>query len=603
MFNRRTLALLGGLGGLALSKPAFADTAFTSFSFPGTSFPTSRTTPARIADTFNVKEFGALGNNSNDDTSAIQAAINAAGVSGGVVFFPPGTYKITSKLNCLSCSNQSAIKIIGSGDSAQNGQGTIIVGNFLDFLLDTSNTSVTFTGNINGTTTISGISAGDITAIGAGGQVVVGYGVPPPQPNQTADITISSVGASTVTLSSAAVQTLSGVKFTAFKTSAAQGCVSLIEGIQFQNSGNGSVGGGGICVTATIGMVIRNCTFSTNYFGIIASNEISGLVQNCNLIGGLASVGSGTTDGSTGICRMSVVSTRIQTYDTAASAGVQGMVIGPISIEECNTGVFANGDGLLVFGVQIEDCYLYGIYVIGSGIAVIGNWISGPDIHAKQNGIYLNNTNGVLIAGNNISSAAIVTGIDCSAPSGNNLAVLGNNVANCTTNWKVPTDYSSGTTDVFFGANGVTFPYPGVTFAKLPALNLANAGQSLYEGQIYECSDASVAASSNFAVLNFTGGGSNHITVKARNLGTTATAKIDNGSGGNGNVFNVTATPTATIIVGTVINDGTNVFRVSALGTGMGGTGTYTVQTLTGGAVSVNLANRAWSLNAWEIVG
>lgn len=42
----------------------------------------------------NVKDYGALGNGVANDTAAIQAAIDVAGVSGGTVFFPPGTYLI-----------------------------------------------------------------------------------------------------------------------------------------------------------------------------------------------------------------------------------------------------------------------------------------------------------------------------------------------------------------------------------------------------------------------------------------------------------------------------------------------------------------------------
>lgn len=51
---------------------------------------------------FNVKEstFGTVGDGVTDDTTAIQAAINAAiAAVGGVVFFPAGTYRITSALN------------------------------------------------------------------------------------------------------------------------------------------------------------------------------------------------------------------------------------------------------------------------------------------------------------------------------------------------------------------------------------------------------------------------------------------------------------------------------------------------------------------------
>lgn len=63
---------------------------------------------------FNVKAYGALGNGSNDDTTAIQNAINAAvAVPGGIVFFPPGKYNYTN----LTISNGSGqgITLEGAG--------------------------------------------------------------------------------------------------------------------------------------------------------------------------------------------------------------------------------------------------------------------------------------------------------------------------------------------------------------------------------------------------------------------------------------------------------------------------------------------------------
>lgn len=48
---------------------------------------------------FNVRDYGAVGNGTTDDTTSIQNAISAAiTASGGVVFVPDGTYKLTSGL-------------------------------------------------------------------------------------------------------------------------------------------------------------------------------------------------------------------------------------------------------------------------------------------------------------------------------------------------------------------------------------------------------------------------------------------------------------------------------------------------------------------------
>jgi hypothetical protein len=66
----------------------------------------------KVAGIFNVKEFGATGDGTTDDTDAIQDAIDAAAVAGGVVFFPPGTYLIG---NLTGASN---IHLRGAGAGA-----------------------------------------------------------------------------------------------------------------------------------------------------------------------------------------------------------------------------------------------------------------------------------------------------------------------------------------------------------------------------------------------------------------------------------------------------------------------------------------------------
>lgn len=74
----------------------------------------------RLSDIVNVKDWGALGNGSRDDTTAIQNAINyclsttGGKQPGGIVFFPPGNYPVSSVSVGSSNPNARAI-LIGSG--------------------------------------------------------------------------------------------------------------------------------------------------------------------------------------------------------------------------------------------------------------------------------------------------------------------------------------------------------------------------------------------------------------------------------------------------------------------------------------------------------
>ena len=65
----------------------------------------NRTIYQKLADSISVKDFGAIGNGTTDDTTAIQAAIDATVATGQQLFFPAGQYLVTNTLNIPPYTN------------------------------------------------------------------------------------------------------------------------------------------------------------------------------------------------------------------------------------------------------------------------------------------------------------------------------------------------------------------------------------------------------------------------------------------------------------------------------------------------------------------
>ena len=95
---------------LAVASAVSAGSRLSGFRQTGTG-ATARTVDAKLKDTVSVNDFGAVGDGVADDTAAIQATITAVGIAGGCIYFPKGTYKITSQLVIYD----SNIRLVGDG--------------------------------------------------------------------------------------------------------------------------------------------------------------------------------------------------------------------------------------------------------------------------------------------------------------------------------------------------------------------------------------------------------------------------------------------------------------------------------------------------------
>lgn len=73
-----------------------------------------RSSLSKLHDFVSVMDFGAVGDNTNDDTAAIQAAVNAVlAAGGGTVYVPPGSYKVTATITL-----GASVSIVGLGKLA-----------------------------------------------------------------------------------------------------------------------------------------------------------------------------------------------------------------------------------------------------------------------------------------------------------------------------------------------------------------------------------------------------------------------------------------------------------------------------------------------------
>ena len=107
-------AIVEALGGAALAQSISALN--VAYNEGGTGAVTT-TVQAKLQQYVSVKDFGAVGDGTTDDTAAIQAAYNAVNTSTGSkgVFFPSGTYLISSTINCTPNYGTTVPQLLGEG--------------------------------------------------------------------------------------------------------------------------------------------------------------------------------------------------------------------------------------------------------------------------------------------------------------------------------------------------------------------------------------------------------------------------------------------------------------------------------------------------------
>ena len=85
---------------------------------------------------FDVTDYGAIGDGTTDDTTAVNAAIAAWNTATkGILYFPAGTYKVTAALTTITASGT----VLGDGMGAYDGSA------FVSAVLQTSQTATLFT--------------------------------------------------------------------------------------------------------------------------------------------------------------------------------------------------------------------------------------------------------------------------------------------------------------------------------------------------------------------------------------------------------------------------------------------------------------------------
>jgi hypothetical protein len=414
--------------------------------------------PDRLAEIKNVKDFGAVGNGSTDDTSAIQAAINAAAAKGGSVYFPSGVYKVSSTLT-VSGKNPM-IRLFG--ESSQDFlTGSSILGNVNGYLFAASQPGGTLPASNFGCAIIEKMNWSNSAPQGMGLFVPAQmYGVVRHCNIQASKVGISIVGPPGTGVGNAA----SGPPV------AGIGCIE-----HCTITGNASAGSIGVYISTGNLTACSIIGWDTACAAILAAPNIFATrfeVNNTAILLGLDPL-----------------------YGTGSQQVSGGQIIG-LEMETNNTGIYAYAaDSMLIAGNAVTA---------NGNTPGFSTSFAGQCLYAFR-ARYISN---MMICGNGFNGSYAIACVSIEADpfnvlfSGNAVGSRGSGVS-----WSVvsPSNPVAGIT-VFPLANA-NVPASAVTrtFAQLP-----QSGTGAVEGMEYSITDSPTPAG---AVIT-SGGGTNHVKVR-----------------------------------------------------------------------------------------
>jgi parallel beta-helix repeat protein len=321
-----------------------------------------------------VTGYGALGDGVADDTAAIQAAIDACPSAGGIVFIPPGTYKVSGGIAMYGTSGTARNNITIRGA----GSGTVLN-------LDAGGYGI-YMGHANGST---GMAIENLKTVFT---TPADFDRPTISMKNTSFSVVHNVDIS----GTAGV----GIEVQGSSANAIVNCTivaSASDGI----SQRPEVGGPTIYPTNNLQVI--GCTIDTSGKNGIALYNVSNvLISDCKI---LASGHSGIvlTAGVYDGVSLAITNVSISGCDISGSGVVDATTYNGIGIV-CRCGYNVQAvTGLTISGNTIHENLHYGVYLLGGDWAsvtkfsICGNTINnntedGVVIHAGRHGSFVGNT-------------------------------------------------------------------------------------------------------------------------------------------------------------------------------------------------------------------